>query len=351
MKKQLPLYVLAMLGLTACGGGSGSGGGTSGPRAAVGQDAINSNSAITKMVSEIGVDSDGNHGYTAARSASGTVSIDGRSYNSYRLDDVDFKTLVTSGRVDGLKFDVDSNGRIKGIHFVDSMNKPNNCGNNESCVPTGNATRNGDTNSFAYSGYGINGNFTYQSYAEALDLSFSDFGVIKLSGTSKGNPVDIDIPFAGGYDVKKIDKSELTADATFTGIAAGFVEGKGDVGYLNLEDNNATLVFNKASGSQTLSASFGNWYDIQAVNNNGRTTLTVDDQGRTIGDEYQIQNQPTANMQNGFGNNTEAMAFEANYYGNTKTKNPSEASALLQYQTPGNDGERVNLFLGFGGVK
>ncbi len=133
MKKYLVLT--SVLALAACGGGSGGGGAgaPAGVRAAVDPSAVQSNSAITSMASEILVASDGSAPVlNIARS--GSVVHNGKTYTSYRLDDVNFR-VATGANDANLKFHMDNIGKIDSL----VMN-----------VGTGNQymDRRGDTNEF-----------------------------------------------------------------------------------------------------------------------------------------------------------------------------------------------------------
>lgn len=108
MKKYLILT--SVLALAACGGGGGHSG--TAPRAAVGQDALISNSHITSMASEVLVPK-GSGAIVTNRA--GTVNKDGVSYTSYRLDDVDFRVATGGGNDALLNFHMDSQGKIDSL--------------------------------------------------------------------------------------------------------------------------------------------------------------------------------------------------------------------------------------------
>lgn len=109
----------SVLALAACGGG---GGGSSAPadlRSAVTDGAVASNKAITGMASEVLVAADGT---TTARSAThaanraGSVIQNGKTYTSYRLDDVKFRVAASAVSMDDyVKFHMDDNGRIDSL--------------------------------------------------------------------------------------------------------------------------------------------------------------------------------------------------------------------------------------------
>ena len=108
----------SVLALAACGGGSG-GGAPNGSvaRAAVSPDAITSNKDITQMSSEILV-AKGSDPIT--RSA--TTTYGGKTYTSYRLDDVKFFTAENLNEEDPdkrsfLRLELDRTGQINAIHM------------------------------------------------------------------------------------------------------------------------------------------------------------------------------------------------------------------------------------------
>ena len=98
----------SVLALTACGGGGHHSNGTPGNvRSAVSADAAASNAVITSMASEVLV---GNgETLTPSLSRQGTTSYNGKTYTSYRLDDVTFRF---SGEDSIIKFGLDDEGRI-----------------------------------------------------------------------------------------------------------------------------------------------------------------------------------------------------------------------------------------------
>ena len=104
-----------VLGACTSGGGGISTGTHPRDRAALTQDAIDSNSDITTMSSEILV---ANNGTQVARSLSrsGSIIQDGQTYTSYRLDDVIFKMGGEDSRI---IFNVDDEGRIVSVGKYD----------------------------------------------------------------------------------------------------------------------------------------------------------------------------------------------------------------------------------------
>lgn len=349
MKKYLILT--SVLALAACGGG---GGGDGGPilipeaNRITAQDRA-SNANVTSMVSEIGIAPNGSS-IILARGATGLIEQDGVQYRAYRLDDADFETITTIGDTDDLKFTVDKNGRIDGIQLINDSNctGPN-------CPPNiyRKMVRDGNTNKFqiAPDANGINGTAEYISYGKALGLQYADFGVVHIDGTWGAEQRTYDKPFAGGYDIKEIDDDDIAASVTFTGTAKGSVAGK-DAQFVNIEDKSATLAFDRATGSETLNANFDNWYNMRVVKDNtDHINVTFDDTGKAVAENVKFATQPTANLVSGFNGpqRNEAVVFETNYYGDGA--NPSESTALFQYQQAQAGANDINVTVGFGGKK
>lgn len=147
---------------------------------------------------------------------------------------------------------------------------------------------------------------TYTSYAKNMKLVYSDFGTLtKNSNFSKpvqeGHEKETFV-FAGGYEDKKIEVADLSEDMNFIGRAVGAVNvdygNNGDekdnesLNPLNL-DGKATLTFNKATGQQTVSAEFNNWYDVtaEAAANGNPDKLTLNNWKNGTADDYKFRGQ------------------------------------------------------------
>ena len=139
----------------------------------------------------------------------------------------------------------------------------------------------------------------YQSYAKEMKLAYSDFGLLNRTsykeytnndGKPQKDELKETIVFAGGYESKKVDAKYLAGNMTFKGRAVGGVnvletDNHGDISNpdnKNLSlDGEATLVFEKVSGKQTVTAEFDNWYDVMAETDidgkTGKLTLTNGD--------------------------------------------------------------------------
>lgn len=113
----------SVLVLAACGGGSGGNGGSGaapavnpvGGRSAVTADVVSSNEKITSMASEILVAGDGSK-ITPSLSRHASLSYGGQTYESYRLDDVDFKM---GGEDSLVKFELNDKGQIVALTKMD----------------------------------------------------------------------------------------------------------------------------------------------------------------------------------------------------------------------------------------
>ena len=137
----------------------------------------------------------------------------------------------------------------------------------------------------------------YQSYAKEMKLAYSDFGLLNRTsykeytnndGKPQKDELKETIVFAGGYESKKVDAKYLAGNMTFKGRAVGGVnvletDNHGDISNpdnKNLSlDGEATLVFEKVSGKQTVTAEFDNWYDVTDADFKfrGQDTYTVED--------------------------------------------------------------------------
>jgi len=277
----------SVLALAACGGGSGGSSGGSSivtptPIARMGtvtQNAIDSNAAVTGMVSEIGRATDGStiDVDNVSRSATTRFTYNGKEYESYKLNDVNF-IMADEGFGGEMTFGVDeTTGEItsfvllpdeedpedKGMTFERAGYDPNDA--EKSKQFTGQVNHNGHQDAV----------LTYNSLGKDVGLKYSDFGGFDIDVIDGWRPT-----FAGGYDVKKIDTQDISNDVTFTGKATGSVVavlgGEGSGVALPL-DSNANLTFNKNSKTTTMTASFDNWYDVEYTkvgNDTGNVAFT-----------------------------------------------------------------------------
>ncbi|MDE6250983.1 MAG: hypothetical protein K2M34_05150 [Alphaproteobacteria bacterium] len=265
------------------------------------------------------------------------------------LDSASFRALVTNGASDKMVLDINDDGEITGVKFVD-----NGSGSSKfsPAVFYSSMKRIDDTNEFDAKSAFTDGKLVMESYAKDLGLKYADFGVLTYNGTiGVADKTGYNIPFMGGFDAKRINKSELESDVTFKGTAKGTVNpsnnaAKDGVKNLTIEDKNATLTFNKENVTETFNAKFDNWYDVTATKKAGGTIdIEFSDGGKNINENYQFSETK--------GNKA---VLETAYYGDYKQ--PDEATALIQYQgqakNPGDgniqDDGNINMFLGFGGT-
>ncbi|MBQ9540431.1 MAG: hypothetical protein IJU89_03340 [Alphaproteobacteria bacterium] len=437
MKKYFVLT--SVLALAACGGGSGGGivpiqtGNTT--RSAVDPTAVTSNSNITSMASEILVA----NGHTPILARSGTVNKNGVTYNSYRLDDVNFR--VATGANDAyIKFNMDDLGKIDSL----VMNVGDITG-------TQHMDRNGDTNQFRGIVYEYvvldapddqhmndasldddetlvrlvvapSGDITdysvlssaaankcpagkscrwdridqaFRVSSQGSDFKYSDFGKLETAnfGKTKGvtennlatvttpvertetewanvfdtnenhdfNPDDYDV-FAGGYNINAVTHRP-TETITFTGKAIGSVYATDSTNHpdagLALQDNAATLEFNTATGKETLSMAFNNWYDVTVEKDNINSTNKIVFSNYTNSDTTHYAENTSTTMQeymkfkndtgsditiNNFttttgsadtaGNTMTQGLLDMNYYGIGSTE---EATGIVRFKETAND--------------
>lgn len=252
------------------------------------------------------------------------------------LDGASFRALLTSGASDKMVLDINDAGEVVGVKFVDNGSGSSNF---SPAVFYTSMKRVDGTNEFNAKSDFTDGKFVMESYATDLGLKYADFGALTYDGTiGVANKTGYTIPFMGGFDSKKIKKSELTSDVAFKGTAQGTVVKTGAEN-LTVKDTDATLTFNKESGTETFKAAFGNWYDVTATKKAGGTIdINFSDEGKNIDENYQFSKTK--------GNKA---VFETAYYGDYKQ--PDEATALIQYQGQAKnpDNGDINMLLGFGG--
>ena len=187
----------------------------------------------------------------------------------------------------------------------------------------------------------------YVSDAKQMGLSYSDFGLINIVSSMDGDQrVDeFLMPFAGGYDDKKIAVADIDSNMTFTGRATGCVQKNGNVMQLTQDENRpTTLTFDTQSQTSTLNANFNNWYDVVVDstgaisftdyknNNNGGTY--IDMQLATTPDDDGVITKNGANMNVG-------------YYGPSTT--PTEATGTVQFTETGVD-NGIQMDMAFGAI-
>ena len=230
-------------------------------------------------------------------------------------------------------------------------------------------------------------NVDVHTYGQQAGLRFSDFGTI--SGTDKtgakgATPQEVGYVFAGGYDIKEIDKNIIDYKMEFAGNAAGKVmyhyeneDGVATQKYLDIAAA-ANLIFD--NGTETLTANFSEnkntenrWYDVivefdgidadlslkngdRIAEQNAKFKFDGVDTDGTFENitQYNMTNDPAS----GIGIRTEG-SFTSTYYGDGIT--PTEAVGTVSFvqQEWKNNPEtyteeynkEVNFMAGFGVVK
>jgi hypothetical protein len=218
-------------------------------------------------------------------------------------------------------------------------------------------------NKFSLKSFESDGTLEFENYD---DLRFANFGVVKLRDMEwTGHDVgagNMDIPFAGGYDVLK-QNPIANQTTTYTGTARGMVEYAGTSAYsgndtrnvqdyLNITAEGATLTVD-TTGENVVETFAGNfvktedtskqWYTITATNNNGSINYGFTGSNGTGDTKFDMD-----------GANATIKRFDTGYYSDKKDE-ATEASGLFQYQ------ERINaenvaieennktVYIGFGG--
>ena len=189
-------------------------------------------------------------------------------------------------------------------------------------------------------------------YGVNVGLRYSDFG--KLSGIqyledNKADAEKLGYVFAGGYDIKNIDKDTMSGKMTFSGKAVGHVmhhtedvDGVATNNYLDIASD-AKLVFE--DGVETLAMNFSDnanannrWYDVEFVKDgdnvgvslsNGDKIAEANAQYKFDQADYNFTKDENGDWQNftddngnGWGN-TQMATMETSYYGDNGA--PSEA--------------------------
>lgn len=204
---------------------------------------------------------------------------------------------------------------------------------------------------------------TYSSSAKDMKLVYSDFGILTKDSTFS-KPVFEGVNketfvFAGGYEDKKIEANNITENMEFAGRAVGAVNVVyGENGGAEITQNptpldldgEARLSFDAASGNQTVTATFDNWYDVTAETsvNGGSDKLTLNnwkdnsddykfrDQDTYIVDDFttakQLASDPDAAIQAGSTDHSDPAfgALNIGYYGEKNT--PSETTGYVYYE-------------------
>lgn len=180
---------------------------------------------------------------------------------------------------------------------------------------------------------------TYNSIGRDLGLSYSDFGYYHIdSGVNDSidTAVEHNVMFAGGYDNKKINPTQIKSEHKFTGRAVGLVESDGGNGGRIFLDGVATLNF--ANATSTLTADFDNWYDVKIVQNADGTNTDMqlsDYKINQMGWDMRVQN-----------TNIDNATMNIGYYGPYgNTGNPTEATGTAAFDE-GAGGIKMDMAFG-----
>ena len=188
----------------------------------------------------------------------------------------------------------------------------------------------------------------YVSDAKQMGLSYSDFGLINIqSSMDSDHQVDAWlVPFAGGYDDKKIAVADIDSDMTFTGRATGRVQKNANGIQLKQDENRpTTLTFDTQSKTSTLNANFKNWYDV-TVDSTGAISFTDYKDNEPGGTPMDMQLAATANDDGVITANGANM--NVGYYGPSTT--PTEVTGTVQFTETGVD-NGVQMDMSFGAIK
>ena len=186
----------------------------------------------------------------------------------------------------------------------------------------------------------------YVSDAKQMGLSYSDFGLINILSSMDGDQrVDTWLmPFAGGYDDKKIAVADIASDMTFSGRATGRVWKNANGIRLEQDENRpTTLTFDTQSQTSTLTANFNNWYDV-TVDSTGAISFTDYKDNQPGGTPIDMQLAATAD--DGVITATGAN-MNVGYYGPSAT--PTEVTGTVQFTETGVD-NGIQMDISFGAV-
>ena len=176
----------------------------------------------------------------------------------------------------------------------------------------------------------------YVSDAKQMGLSYSDFGLIDITSSmgDEQTPDGFSVPFAGGYDDKKIAVADIDSDMTFSGRAVGTAT-KGEDS-INL-GGTATLNFKTGdTPTSELAANFDNWYNV-----------TITQNGDAPNANFVFSGNPTETdviLTNTTGTGT----MNVGYYG--PAGSPTEATGTVQFTETGVD-NGVKMDMSFGATK
>lgn len=352
--KKIAILTL-ILALAACGGGSGSHGTPGEILTPEQRAAAESNLSVTGMKSHIII---GGANATVNPNARASTS-GGHGGKLYDLSNVVFqsadKEFDAPDEDFTMKFIVDENGKITAIQSTDD-------GSIDEF-----ARHDDKSNRFDVPEEGVHARVNL--VGKQLGLAYSDFGFIQMYEDANPDTHLFIMPIAGGYQEKLVKADELATDMKFRGIAVGSV-GEADTTVegerLDLYDSKAELVFNKETGTETLTADFTSkshqndpWYKVVATRyNDGDAQIAFTDGGNIENERFMfhkkgdaVESFDSGKVKNNDANNMLSVGFE--YFGDNKTA--QEATGIIYFQQseaqdPSEDPNRIDLYMGFGGI-
>lgn len=256
-----------------------------------------------------------------------------------RSQDLSDINLISPSGTDTLTFILDEHGEIIGIN--DSDTQYTRLSRNNAAFQRRDATKEyTDVTTISLNTFGAANKLSYADFglkAKNITRTFNDSTKEKTSTTTRSI-------FAGGYDLKKINRetiNSLDTEMNFDGTAIGVVTAADEDKSQIIVAGNAVLNFK--NGTETLTAAFNGgstavegetkWYHMEYTNNGTDSAMTFTKNG-DIDEKYQLSNlTPTDNYD---------VKFE--YYGDKGT--PSEFVGTATY----NDANGVSMDAAFGGT-
>ena len=236
----------------------------------------------------------------------------------YTLEDVNFKMMDAQNLNAYFTFTLDDEGVIRNVDVV------------ESSTNTIKMVRDNKTEKFENtSGYSA----TWNSMGNSK-LSYSDFGYIDITDNNNVTKHNV---FAGGYDAKKLELSELNNSVKYSGTAVATMYAKDTTGTnVDFENtktfttNNATLNVTSVSQTVTMPFSENGFYDVVVTKyvpgtNSGRADIEFKNFAANGDTHYQLLGE--TNIEN-FADGTNGFA-DMNFYGIKDIS--SEATGVVRY--------------------
>ena len=202
---------------------------------------------------------------------------------------------------------------------------------------------------------------TYKSYAKNVGgkgLNYSDFGTTHIDSMEGNEKVNETFVFAGGYDVKKINKEDISGTLDFEGDAAvALIHQKyqdGDDKRLEtttVKEGKANLVFN--NGAEDLTARFKDWYTVNVTSaaDDPKYNISFSDSDKVNEDVYKFKADGDFSVNDFVGEKDDHSygAVEIGYYGDNNI--PTEATGYVAYGERVRPNEDLNMQIGFGTLK